>query len=182
MKMALCLSGGGVKGAAHIGALKAFEEANIEFNYISGTSSGSIVAALYAVGYSSDEIYCLFKYNKLNEKLKENKNYLRTIYLGDYDIFVFSVKNFIPEYEYFIIGKYSKFRPIQKELILSNFDYLRTDPSHKIKDKYNLLYGILYKTDILKKELEKKYNRKIEDYEELSSPVILEKETFNFYE
>ena len=53
MKMALCLSGGGVKGAAHIGALKAFEEANIEFNYISGTSSGSIVAALYAVGYSS---------------------------------------------------------------------------------------------------------------------------------
>ena len=128
------------------------------------------------------EMYCLFKYNKLNEKLKENKNYLRTINLGDYDIFVFSVKNFIPEYEYFIIGKYSKFRPIQKELILSNFDYLRTDPSHKIKDKYNLLYGILYKTDILKKELEKKYNRKIEDYEELSSPVILEKETFNFYE
>lgn len=61
MKMALCLSGGGVKGAAHIGALKAFEEANIEFNYISGTSSGSIVASLYAVGYSSDEIYHLFK-------------------------------------------------------------------------------------------------------------------------
>lgn len=68
MKMALCLSGGGVKGAAHIGALKAFEEANIEFNYISGTSSGSIVAALYAVGYSSDEIYCLFK--KYAKKIK----------------------------------------------------------------------------------------------------------------
>lgn len=66
--MALCLSGGGVKGAAHIGALKAFEEANIEFNYISGTSSGSIVAALYAVGYSSDEIYCLFK--KYAKKIK----------------------------------------------------------------------------------------------------------------
>ena len=68
MKMALCLSGGGVKGAAHIGALKAFEEANIEFNYISGTSSGSIVASLYAVGYSSDEIYHLFK--KYAKKIK----------------------------------------------------------------------------------------------------------------
>ena len=68
MKIALCLSGGGVKGAAHIGALKAFEEANIEFNYISGTSSGSIVAALYAVGYSSDEIYYLFK--KYAKKIK----------------------------------------------------------------------------------------------------------------
>jgi len=61
VKIALCLAGGGVKGAAHIGALKAFEEQNIEFQYISGTSSGSIVTALYAVGYHADEIYQLFK-------------------------------------------------------------------------------------------------------------------------
>lgn len=38
-KMGLCLAGGGVKGAAHIGAIKALEEANIEFDYIGGTSS-----------------------------------------------------------------------------------------------------------------------------------------------
>lgn len=74
--MALCLSGGGVKGAAHIGALKAFEEANIEFNYISGTSSGSIVAALYAVGYSSDEIYCLFK-SMLKDKIYRYGSYIK---------------------------------------------------------------------------------------------------------
>ena len=49
MKIALCLAGGGVKGVAHIGALKAFEESNIDFEYISGSSSGSIVATLYAV-------------------------------------------------------------------------------------------------------------------------------------
>lgn len=61
MKVALCLAGGGIKGAAHVGALKAFEEQNIEFQYISGTSSGSIVTAIYAVGYSADEIYELFK-------------------------------------------------------------------------------------------------------------------------
>lgn len=61
MKKALCLAGGGIKGAAHIGALKAFEEENIKFEYISGTSSGSIVATLNAVGYNADEIYKLFK-------------------------------------------------------------------------------------------------------------------------
>ena len=38
-KLGLCLAGGGVKGAAHIGAIKAFEEANIKFEYIGGTSS-----------------------------------------------------------------------------------------------------------------------------------------------
>ncbi len=49
-----------MKGFAHIGAIKALEEANIKFDYIAGTSSGSIVAALYAVGYSTDEIYAIF--------------------------------------------------------------------------------------------------------------------------
>lgn len=61
MKIALCLAGGGIKGAAHIGALKAFEEENINFEYISRTSSGSIVATLYSVGYQADEIYRLFQ-------------------------------------------------------------------------------------------------------------------------
>lgn len=68
MKIALCLAGGGIKGATHIGALKAFEEENIDFEYISGTSSGSIVATLYAVGYQADEIYDLFQ--KYSKKIK----------------------------------------------------------------------------------------------------------------
>lgn len=61
MKLGLSLSGGGIKGASHIGAIKALEEADIKFDYISGTSSGSIVACLYASGYNSDEIYEIFK-------------------------------------------------------------------------------------------------------------------------
>ena len=61
MKIGLCLSGGGVKGAAHIGALKALEEENIKIDCISGTSSGSIVSSLYAMGYTPNEIYLLFK-------------------------------------------------------------------------------------------------------------------------
>lgn len=68
MKFGLCLAGGGVKGAAHIGALKALEENKIKIDYIGGTSSGSIVASLYAMGFTSDEIYKIFK--KYCKKIK----------------------------------------------------------------------------------------------------------------
>lgn len=61
MKVGLSLAGGGVKGAAHIGVLKALEEKNIHIDYLSGTSSGSIVSTLYAVGYRPEEIYQIFK-------------------------------------------------------------------------------------------------------------------------
>lgn len=65
MKLGLSLSGGGIKGIAHIGSIKALEEENIEFKYISGTSSGSIVAILYACGYSVEEMRDIFyKYAK----------------------------------------------------------------------------------------------------------------------
>lgn len=68
MNIGICFAGGGIKGASHIGALKVFEEENIEFDYIAGTSSGSIVAILYSLGYNSDEIYKIFKkyVNKIN--------------------------------------------------------------------------------------------------------------------
>lgn len=49
--------GGGAKGIAHIGALKAFEETDHAIIGVAGTSAGAIVAALIAVGYSADEIY-----------------------------------------------------------------------------------------------------------------------------
>ena len=57
----LCLAGGGIKAAAHIGGLKAFEEENIKFDCVSGASSGSIIATMYALGYSSDEMWKMFK-------------------------------------------------------------------------------------------------------------------------
>ena len=58
----LVLSGGGIKGVAHIGALKYLEENNYKLNAVSGCSSGSIMAVLIAVGYSSSQIYNLVKY------------------------------------------------------------------------------------------------------------------------
>lgn len=64
----LCFSGGGIKAAAHIGALKAFEENNISFDCVSGASSGSIIATMYALGYNSDEMWKMFK--KFSTKIK----------------------------------------------------------------------------------------------------------------
>jgi len=55
-KIGLVLSGGGAKGIAHIGVLKAMEKAGIRPDYITGTSMGSIVGGLYSIGYSADEI------------------------------------------------------------------------------------------------------------------------------
>ena len=55
-KVGIVLSGGGAKGAAHIGALKYIEEIGLPVDYIVGTSMGSIIGGLYALGYSPDEI------------------------------------------------------------------------------------------------------------------------------
>ena len=83
MKLGLALSGGGIRGIAHAGVLKAFEENNIKIDVIGGTSAGGIIAALYAMGYSPYYIYLLFKrYAKdltlINKKtvVKGFRNYL----------------------------------------------------------------------------------------------------------
>ena len=52
----LVLSGGGARGAAHIGVVQALEELGVKATRISGTSAGSIVGALYAAGYSPQDM------------------------------------------------------------------------------------------------------------------------------
>ena len=58
-KVGLVLGGGGAKGAAHIGVLKYIEEIGLPIDYIVGTSMGSIIGGLYALGYSPDELQTL---------------------------------------------------------------------------------------------------------------------------
>lgn len=60
-KIGLALSGGGAKGLAHIGLLKAIDSAGIKIDYVTGTSMGSIAGGLYAAGYSGDSIMKLAK-------------------------------------------------------------------------------------------------------------------------
>ena len=61
LKLGLALSGGGIRGIAHAGALKALEDNKIKIDVIGGTSAGSLIASLYALGYSPYYIYILFK-------------------------------------------------------------------------------------------------------------------------
>ena len=61
MNLGLVLSGGGMRGAAHIGAIKALEEHNLYPTHIAGTSAGAIVGALYAYGYIWEDILRFFK-------------------------------------------------------------------------------------------------------------------------
>lgn len=65
----LTLSGGGAKGIAHIGVLKAIDSAGLKIDYITGTSMGSVMGALYAVGYSGNEIEQIVRKLDWNELL-----------------------------------------------------------------------------------------------------------------
>lgn len=85
MNLGLCLSGGGIRGIAHVGAIKALEEEKVKFNYVSGTSSGSIIATLYACGFTTDEMYEIFtKYAKSIRYIDfENiKRFFKNIFTG----------------------------------------------------------------------------------------------------
>lgn len=89
----LTLSGGGAKGLAHIGVLKALDSAGIDIDYVTGTSMGSIVGGLYAVGYSGNEIEKIARGLNWNEILS-NKVSLRSIAIEektDYNNFTIEV-------------------------------------------------------------------------------------------
>jgi len=61
-KVGVALSGGGAKGVAHISALRAIEQAGIPIDYIAGTSMGSLIGGLYAIGWSVDELDSLVRH------------------------------------------------------------------------------------------------------------------------
>ena len=71
-KVGVALSGGGVRGTAHIGVLKILAENNIPIDMISGTSAGAIVAAMYACGYSPQNMQTMVEKLKMNEFIDLN--------------------------------------------------------------------------------------------------------------
>ncbi len=66
----LVLSGGGVRGIAHLGVIKMLKEMGIKINHLSGTSSGAIVAAFIAGGYQPDECMNIFIKEKVLRRLR----------------------------------------------------------------------------------------------------------------
>ena len=87
----LVLSGGGSKGLAHIGVLKALEEEQIPIDYIGGTSMGAIVGACYAMGITCDEIISIVKSDDfkywMSGVIEEEYNYYFKAEFPEPDIF-----------------------------------------------------------------------------------------------
>lgn len=85
-KIGVTLSGGGAKGLAHIGILKAIDSAGLNVDYITGTSMGSIIGSLYAVGYSADSIEKITR--GINwDLLFSNQSSLRSLFMDEKDEF-----------------------------------------------------------------------------------------------
>ncbi|MBC9794414.1 patatin-like phospholipase family protein [Sinomicrobium weinanense] len=72
VKVGLVLSGGGAKGLAHIGALKVIEEAGVRIDYVGGTSMGAIIGALYASGYTANQLDSIFRVVDFSELIQDN--------------------------------------------------------------------------------------------------------------
>ena len=85
-KVGLVLSGGGALGVAHIGVLKIIEKYNIPVDYITGTSMGAIIGALYASGYTAAEIETIVKSVDWLTLLSDKKE-RKTIDINDRELF-----------------------------------------------------------------------------------------------
>lgn len=90
------MSGGGAKGAAHIGVIKALEENGIPIDYITGTSIGAIIGSLYAIGYSPDEMLELI--------MSEEFGYWQTGIVEEEYNYYFLEKDPTPEFSHFSIA------------------------------------------------------------------------------
>jgi len=95
-KVGLVLSGGGAKGAAHIGVIKALEENDIPIDYITGTSIGAIIGSLYAMGYTPDEM--------LELMTSDQFGYWQTGKVEDDYIYYFKKPDPTPEFSHFSIN------------------------------------------------------------------------------
>jgi len=67
MKLGLSLGGGGMKGMAHVGALRVFQAARVDFRVVVGTSAGAMAGALYAAGKSADEMEHIIRTTPLRQ-------------------------------------------------------------------------------------------------------------------
>lgn len=107
----LVLSGGGARGIAHAGLLKALEENDIPIDYITGTSMGAIVGGLYACGYTPEEIMALFT--------SEYFSYMSTGTTDPSMVYYFTRPDESPQFFTFPLGK-SKATPVYNPQSLIN--------------------------------------------------------------
>jgi len=83
-KIGVTLSGGGAKGLAHIGILKAIDSAGLKVDYITGTSMGAVIGSLYSIGYSADTLEKLARTIDW-DLLLSNQSGLRSLFMEEKD-------------------------------------------------------------------------------------------------
>lgn len=129
MHIGLVLSGGGMRGAAHIGSIKALEEHNIYPTHIAGTSAGAVVGGLYAHGYNCDEMLQFFK----------------TIQILDYKKYAINKPGFIDASKYYNVFKKKfpedSFSVLKKKLFITTTNF--TDGVLQIFSEGELIKPIL---------------------------------------
>lgn len=119
-KIGIAFGGGGTKGFAHLGVLKAFEENNISFDEVSGTSVGSLVASFYAFGLSSDEMFQKAKALKTSDIRNSRIFFVPSSTVG--------IQNFIKN----VIGD-AHFEDMQKPLTVVAVDLISSKEVHITK-------------------------------------------------
>lgn len=92
-KIGLTLSGGGARGLAHIGILQAIDSAGLKIDYLTGTSMGSIIGGLYAIGYSGDSIEAIAKHMDWNVLFSNQPNITDISYeeKGEYNKYIIEI-------------------------------------------------------------------------------------------
>lgn len=101
-KVALVLSGGGVRGISAIGVIRTLEKHNIPIDIIIGTSIGSVIGALYAMGYSTDQLQCIVDTTnwdnilRLTDEVRRSDMFLDQKITREKSIFVLRFKGLVP--------------------------------------------------------------------------------------
>ena len=134
-KVAVVLSGGGALGAIHVGALKVIEQAGIPVDMVVGTSMGSIVGALYSVGYNSEDIATMFRKMDWTE-LFLDRNDQRLLSLTDRD----AQNTYIYEREFYVLGGIDPqpgglIRGTNVENVFKHYLYGHTDSINFLRDR-----------------------------------------------
>lgn len=93
-RLGLVLSGGGARGLAHIGVLRALEEMGVRPDYITGTSMGAVIGGLYSIGYSAEQISQLNREADWNVLLSRHID-MRKVIIDQKSAFSRSIFSFI---------------------------------------------------------------------------------------
>ena len=129
MNIGLVLSGGGIKGVAHIGAIKALEEHGLYPTHISGSSAGAVVGAFYSANYTPEEMLAFFKVTPL---FNLSRFSFRKPGFIDTDNFYNDFKKYFPV---------DNFNALQKKLYITTVDML--NGKIKVFEKGELIRAFL---------------------------------------